>query len=83
MCTSADHPEDHTAQAGAGRRGFLRATALLGAAATAGGGTPRAAGRRRGGTRQRVRGASLDGNGDPWADTWFYSNPVFVDVVST
>ncbi|WP_128375751.1 histidinol-phosphatase [Streptomyces cavernae] len=21
------------------------------------------------------------GNGDPWADTWFYSNPVFVDVV--
>ncbi|MFE1883124.1 PHP domain-containing protein [Streptomyces diastatochromogenes] len=20
------------------------------------------------------------GNGDPWADTWFYSNPVFVDV---
>jgi hypothetical protein len=35
-------------------------------------------------------GASIDphgpiphepGNGDPWADTWFYSNPVFVDVV--
>ncbi|MFF4250212.1 PHP domain-containing protein [Streptomyces sp. NPDC001663] len=34
-------------------------------------------------------GASIDpngpiphepGNGDPWADTWFYSNPVFVDV---
>ncbi|MFF4523204.1 PHP domain-containing protein [Streptomyces bluensis] len=23
------------------------------------------------------------GNGDPWADTWFYSNPVFVDVVGT
>ncbi|MEV1069056.1 PHP domain-containing protein [Streptomyces sp. NPDC050263] len=21
------------------------------------------------------------GNGDPWADTWFYSNPIFVDVV--
>ncbi|MFF4399123.1 histidinol-phosphatase [Streptomyces sp. NPDC001480] len=21
------------------------------------------------------------GNGDPWADTWFYANPVFVDVV--
>ncbi|WP_427165502.1 histidinol-phosphatase [Streptomyces sp. C1-1] len=20
------------------------------------------------------------GNGDPWADTWFYSNPIFVDV---
>ncbi|MDX3241979.1 PHP domain-containing protein [Streptomyces sp. ME18-1-4] len=36
-------------------------------------------------------GASVDphgpiphepGNGDPWADTWFYSNPIFVDVVS-
>ncbi|MEU2336597.1 histidinol-phosphatase [Streptomyces sp. NPDC006654] len=35
-------------------------------------------------------GASIDphgpiphepGNGDPWADTWFYSNPIFVDVV--
>ncbi|MFF4655407.1 histidinol-phosphatase [Streptomyces sp. NPDC001381] len=35
-------------------------------------------------------GASIDphgpvphepGDGDPWADTWFYSNPVFVDVV--
>jgi hypothetical protein len=34
-------------------------------------------------------GASVDphgpiphepGNGDPWADTWFYSNPVYVDV---
>jgi hypothetical protein len=34
-------------------------------------------------------GASVDpngpiphepGNGDPWADTWFYSNPIFVDV---
>ncbi|MFJ8629955.1 PHP domain-containing protein [Streptomyces sp. NPDC093568] len=34
-------------------------------------------------------GASIDphgpiphapGNGDPWADTWFYSNPIFVDV---
>ncbi|WDF42810.1 PHP domain-containing protein [Streptomyces sp. T12] len=34
-------------------------------------------------------GASVDphgpiphepGNGDPWADTWFYANPVFVDV---
>ncbi|MEU0410791.1 PHP domain-containing protein [Streptomyces griseorubiginosus] len=34
-------------------------------------------------------GASIDphgpiphepGDGDPWADTWFYSNPVFVDV---
>jgi hypothetical protein len=21
------------------------------------------------------------GDGDPWADTWFYANPVFVDVV--
>jgi hypothetical protein len=35
-------------------------------------------------------GASIDphgpiphvpGNGDPWVDTWFYANPVFVDVV--
>ncbi|MDQ0717532.1 hypothetical protein QFZ55_006984 [Streptomyces luteogriseus] len=34
-------------------------------------------------------GASVDprgpvphapGDGDPWVDTWFYSNPVFVDV---
>jgi hypothetical protein len=34
-------------------------------------------------------GASIDphgpiphvpGNGDPWVDTWFYANPVFVDV---
>ncbi|KPI14666.1 PHP domain protein [Actinobacteria bacterium OK074] len=23
------------------------------------------------------------GNGDPWADTWFYSNPIFVDVVGS
>ncbi|GGY51376.1 PHP domain-containing protein [Streptomyces djakartensis] len=23
------------------------------------------------------------GDGDPWADTWFYSNPVFVDVVAS
>ena len=23
------------------------------------------------------------GNGDPWTDTWFYSNPVFVDVAGT
>ncbi|MFF3846197.1 histidinol-phosphatase [Streptomyces sp. NPDC002328] len=21
------------------------------------------------------------GNGDPWADTWFYTNPIFIDVV--
>ncbi|MFF4895114.1 histidinol-phosphatase [Streptomyces sp. NPDC001068] len=37
-------------------------------------------------------GASVDphgplthepGNGDPWADTWFYSNPVFVDVLGS
>ncbi|MFG2456693.1 PHP domain-containing protein [Streptomyces sp. NPDC048523] len=37
-------------------------------------------------------GASVDphgpiphepGNGDPWADTWFYSNPVFVDVAGS
>ncbi|MER6083937.1 LamG-like jellyroll fold domain-containing protein [Streptomyces sp. NPDC001833] len=36
MCTSHDHPQGEAAQAGAGRRSFLRATALLGAAATAG-----------------------------------------------
>ncbi|MFD8305292.1 LamG-like jellyroll fold domain-containing protein [Streptomyces sp. NPDC059690] len=36
MCTSHDHNQGEAAQAGAGRRGFLRATALLGAAATAG-----------------------------------------------
>lgn len=36
MCTSHDHPQGEAAQAGAGRRNFLRATALLGAAATAG-----------------------------------------------
>ncbi|MEV6117011.1 LamG-like jellyroll fold domain-containing protein [Streptomyces sp. NPDC052109] len=35
MCTSHDHNQGEAAQAGAGRRGFLRATALLGAAATA------------------------------------------------
>ena len=37
-------------------------------------------------------GASVDphgpiphvpGDGDPWADTWFYSNPIFVDVVGS
>ncbi|MER6122450.1 LamG-like jellyroll fold domain-containing protein [Streptomyces sp. NPDC001795] len=36
MCTSHDHIQGEAAQAGAGRRSFLRATALLGAAATAG-----------------------------------------------
>jgi hypothetical protein len=41
VCTSHDHDQDAAAQceavpSGAGRRGFLRATALLGAAATAG-----------------------------------------------
>ncbi|MET8168026.1 LamG-like jellyroll fold domain-containing protein [Streptomyces sp. NPDC005329] len=36
MCTSHAHEQGEAAQAGAGRRGFLRATALLGAAATAG-----------------------------------------------
>ncbi|MEU2427536.1 LamG-like jellyroll fold domain-containing protein [Streptomyces sp. NPDC007851] len=36
MCTSHDHAQGEAAQAGAGRRNFLRATALLGAAATAG-----------------------------------------------
>lgn len=36
MCTSHDHSQGEAAQADAGRRNFLRATALLGAAATAG-----------------------------------------------
>ncbi|MGW6731631.1 LamG-like jellyroll fold domain-containing protein [Streptomyces sp. NPDC055013] len=36
MCTSHDPAQGEAEQAGAGRRGFLRATALLGAAATAG-----------------------------------------------
>ena len=36
MCTSHDHNQGEAAQAGAGRRSFLRATALLGAAAGAG-----------------------------------------------
>ncbi|MCF1592994.1 LamG-like jellyroll fold domain-containing protein [Streptomyces muensis] len=35
MCTSHAHDQGEAAQAAAGRRGFLRATALLGAAATA------------------------------------------------
>lgn len=36
MCHSHAHHQEEAAQTGAGRRGFLRATALLGAAATAG-----------------------------------------------
>ncbi|MFC8245947.1 LamG-like jellyroll fold domain-containing protein [Streptomyces chartreusis] len=36
MCTSHDQEQGEAPQAGAGRRGFLRATALLGATATAG-----------------------------------------------
>lgn len=36
MCTSHDHNQAEAAQAGAGRRSFLRATALLSAAATTG-----------------------------------------------
>jgi hypothetical protein len=36
VCTSHDQNQSEAAQAGAGRRGFLRATALLGAVATAG-----------------------------------------------
>jgi hypothetical protein len=35
VCTSHDHDPGEALQAGAGRRGFLRATALLGATATA------------------------------------------------
>ncbi|MBT2414188.1 PHP domain-containing protein [Streptomyces sp. ISL-12] len=27
--------------------------------------------------------AHTPGDGDPWTDTWFYSNPVFVDVVGS
>ncbi|MFF5493421.1 LamG-like jellyroll fold domain-containing protein [Streptomyces aquilus] len=42
MCTLPEHGSEH-AQAGAGRRNFLRATALLGAAATAGVALPTAA----------------------------------------
>ncbi|MFE1840014.1 LamG-like jellyroll fold domain-containing protein [Streptomyces sviceus] len=40
MCTSHDHHQAEAAQAGAGRRSFLRATALLGAVATAGAALP-------------------------------------------
>ncbi|MER6286128.1 LamG-like jellyroll fold domain-containing protein [Streptomyces sviceus] len=40
MCTSHDHNQAEAAQAGAGRRSFLRATALLGAVATAGAALP-------------------------------------------
>ncbi|MFF3918596.1 LamG-like jellyroll fold domain-containing protein [Streptomyces sp. NPDC001852] len=40
MCTSHDHDQGEAVPAGAGRRGFLRAAALLGAAATAGVGLP-------------------------------------------
>ncbi|MFE9448413.1 LamG-like jellyroll fold domain-containing protein [Streptomyces sp. NPDC006739] len=40
MCTSHDHSQGEAAQAGAARRSFLRATALLGAAATAGAALP-------------------------------------------
>ncbi|WP_371668169.1 Tat pathway signal sequence domain protein [Streptomyces sp. NBC_00289] len=43
MCTSHEHDQGEAAQAGAGRRGFLRATALLGAAAAAGVALPDAA----------------------------------------
>ncbi|WP_329269585.1 LamG-like jellyroll fold domain-containing protein [Streptomyces pseudovenezuelae] len=43
MCTSHDQNQAEAAQAGAARRSFLRATALLGAAATAGVALPTAA----------------------------------------
>jgi hypothetical protein len=43
VCTSHEHDQGEAAQAGAGRRSFLRATALLGAAATAGVALPTAA----------------------------------------
>lgn len=31
--------------------------------------------------RTFLRATGLTGNGDAWADTWCYTNPVFVDVV--
>ncbi|MGC0207342.1 LamG-like jellyroll fold domain-containing protein [Streptomyces levis] len=40
MCTSHDHDPGEAPRAGAGRRGFLRATALLGATAAAAGALP-------------------------------------------
>ncbi|WP_031025387.1 LamG-like jellyroll fold domain-containing protein [Streptomyces sp. NRRL WC-3725] len=40
MCTSHDPAQEEAARTGAGRRGFLRATALLGAVATAGAALP-------------------------------------------
>jgi hypothetical protein len=43
VCISHEHDQGEAAQAGAGRRSFLRATALLGAAATAGLALPAAA----------------------------------------
>ena len=43
MCLSHEHDHGEASQAGAGRRGFLRATALLSAAATAGLALPTAA----------------------------------------
>ncbi|MFD7401594.1 LamG-like jellyroll fold domain-containing protein [Streptomyces sp. NPDC059866] len=43
MCTEHDHDRGEAAQADAGRRNFLRATALIGAAATAGVALPTAA----------------------------------------
>jgi hypothetical protein len=43
MCTPHEHDQGEAAQAGAARRGFLRATALLGAAATASVALPTAA----------------------------------------
>lgn len=43
MCTSHAHTQEEAVRPGAGRRGFLRATALLGAAATAGLAVPAAA----------------------------------------
>lgn len=36
MCTSPDHAQGEATRTGAGRRAFLRATALLGAAAGTG-----------------------------------------------
>jgi hypothetical protein len=51
---------------------------------------PQGMSRRRLLSRAGLLGAAIDahgptrhdpGNGDPWLDTWCYTNPIFVDVV--
>lgn len=63
MCTSHDHTQGEAAQAGAGRRSFLRATALLGAAATAAVALPATAEAAPAATADRL-GAAVDPPGD-------------------